>query len=54
MYEFSDRELRDLIESLPKVIHAKQHPYIKVKLLGVKSLLMKQRKCFRRSQRRKW
>lgn len=42
MYEFSDRELRDLIEGLPKVIYAKEHPPIRVKLLGVRKRLKNQ------------
>lgn len=53
MYEFSDQELRDLIDSLPRVLYAKQHPHIRVKLLGVKSLLQKQHKCYRRFHEKK-
>lgn len=48
MYEFTDQELRDLIWSLPPVFHAKLHPPIRVKLLGVKELLRKPRKCYRK------
>ena len=44
MYEFSDRELRDLIDNLPRVVYAKEHPPIRVKLLGVR----------RRTKYRRW
>jgi len=43
MYEFTDRELRDLIDSLPRVVYARQHPPIRVHLLGVKQWLKTRR-----------
>lgn len=42
MYEFSDRELRDLIESLPPVLYARMRP-IRVTLRGVRSKQLRKR-----------
>ena len=49
------RELQDLIDGLPRVIHARVHPPIRVRLLGLKSL-WQQRKRYRhgRRGRRSW
>jgi len=48
MYEFTDRELRDLIDHLPRVIYAKQRPRTRIVLHGMKAWLANKRKHYRR------
>ena len=49
-YEFSMQELQDLIDGLPPMLYAREHPRVRVRLLGLKSIgwTLQQRKRYRR------
>lgn len=51
-YEFTARELQDLIDGLPRVLHLKHYAPIRVRLLGVKEML-RRRKFYRHTKTRR-